>query len=122
MKKGVIIAIVVIVLFFLLLPQILGQVFKSGISNDNPGQAAGAANACMALQQHKSALRMWQRIQQDFPQHEPATVHYKMAVCYEMSGEKVKAMGMYNTFASAYPEHRWKDQAVKRASNIEANQ
>ncbi len=50
-----------------------------------------------------------------------ADAYYQIALCYEKSGKLRGAVNHYKLFMKKYPKHIWKDQAVKRITNIEAN-
>ncbi len=113
---------------FIFLPEIAAYSAKKALKKENkfkpwaPMTAYRAAKINMKFWRYEASNEILMKTVKTFPEENwISDAYYKMAFCYEKSGKLRVAVNYYKFFIKKYPKHVWKDQAAKRATNIEAN-
>ena len=87
-----------------------------------PGVAYGAAKINLRMWRYQSAADILEDSIKTWPKAlwQPEA-YYQYALAQEKLENDAAAIRAYRAYSAKYPNHEWKDQARKRASNIQAN-
>ena len=109
------------------MPQITAFSAKKAFLKENrtqswaPMTAYRAGKINMKFWRYKTARKILEKTVKTFPKELwVSDAYFKIAFCYEKTGELLKAIEKYEEFMKRYSTHAWRDQAAKRVINIKA--
>ena len=126
-KKLIIIAVVAMVGSVVFMPEITASMARTALSEKHvhkewaPKMAYSAAKINLRMFRYKTSAAILERSIKAWPKAEwQGDAHFQHAISYEKMEQGETAIGMYKDFLAKYPDHKWKEQANKPISNIEA--
>ncbi len=125
MGKKTVIAAVLLVGMVMALPVGVNLAIRQGFLHSDKPWAAGAvfggAHFLMILQQPARACTVMQQGLDRFPDYpHRAEVTFRIAFCYEKTGNNAQAIDWYKQFLDQWPEHAWADQARRHLQRLTA--
>jgi tetratricopeptide (TPR) repeat protein len=121
--KKVIIGVIILVIALGSVDPYASYMADQGFNEKNPDKSMKAAMIKRRMFNFVPAIAIYRKIIEKYPDYkELDACYYYMALCYEKAGKIEDSIKAYEEFDVKFPKSSFHAIAVKRLSNIKANQ
>ena len=127
-NKWIISIVILLLCGIVFMPEITSSVARTALSKKHshkswaPGVAYGAAKINLRMWRHEAAAEILADSIKTWPKAIwLPEAYFQYALAQEKMDNDAAAVKAYQAYSAKYPNHEWKEQAKKRASNIQAN-